>query len=301
MQYCLLSTWKMSYTAMEKAYQELLADKPLEDAIIHGVTTVENDENIHSVGYGGLPNLNGEVFLDAAFMNGSTMRYGAISSVKDIKNPIKVAYKLTERILNCYLTAEGAEEYARDNGFEFQKMLTNEAEKRWSDKVDEKGHDTVCFIGKKANDIMVGVSTSGLFMKEKGRVGDTPIIGAGYYADSLVGACAATGIGENIMRGCLSYHVVSLMKSGLTVQQACNKALIEHIELLTRSQISTDDISIIAIDSDGNFGAATTKKAFPFVYANDKKGPTLMVAYNNDNRIEIVEASFEWAENYKGD
>ena len=301
MKYCLISTWKMSYEGMEKAYQQLVADKRLEDAIITGVTTVEDDELIHSVGYGGLPNLNGEVFLDSAFMNGSTMRYGAISSVKDIKNPIKVAYKLTERMLNCYLTADGAEEYAKDNGFEFRNMLTNEAEKLWRNKVDEKGHDTVCFIGKKADDIMVGVSTSGLFMKEKGRVGDTPIIGAGYYADSLVGACAATGIGENIMRGCLSYHVVSLMKSGLAVQQACTKALLEHIELLTRGQFTTEDISIIAIDSEGNLGAATSKKAFPFVYASDKKGPTLMVAYNNDNHIEVAEASPEWEESYKGD
>ena len=291
----------MSYKGMEKAYQKLVADQSLEDAIITGVTTVEDDENIHSVGYGGLPNRDGEVFLDAAFMNGSTMRYGAISSVKDIKNPIKVAYKLTERMLNCYLTADGAEEYARDNGFEFRKMLTNEAEKRWTDRVDEKGHDTVCFIGKKADDIMVGVSTSGLFMKEKGRVGDTPIIGCGYYADSLVGACAATGIGENIMRGCLSYHVVSLMKSGLDVQQACTKALLEHIKLLDRGQLTTEDISIIAIDFDGKLGAATTKEAFPFVYASDKKGPTLMVAYNNDNNIKVVEASPDWQENYKGD
>ncbi|MEA5027190.1 MAG: N(4)-(beta-N-acetylglucosaminyl)-L-asparaginase [Erysipelotrichaceae bacterium] len=294
MKYCFVSTWEFSYNGSIRAVEALTSGKGLDEAIIKAITTVEDDENVHSVGYGGWPNKQGEVYLDAAFMNGSTMRYGAISSVKDIKNPIKVAHSLMKRTLNCFLTADGAEAYARQAGFEFRPMLTEAAKKKWESKSAETGHDTVCFIGKQHDDIMVGVSTSGLFMKEQGRVGDSPIIGSGYYADSEAGACAATGIGENIMRGCLSFNVVAYMRQGLAVQKACTRALNEHCERLKKNEITTEDISIIAIDKDGNLGVATTKNEFPFVYANDEKKPTLMVAYHRHNQIHIESAGPDW-------
>lgn len=300
-QHALISTWKMSYQGHLIASQALIDNAELDQAIIQGIVVIENDENIHSVGYGGWPDINGEVCLDAAFMNGSTFGYGAISAVKGIKNPIKVAHQLAKRELNCFLTAAGAEAYAIANNFDQADMLSPLAYQTWLEKRKVRAHDTVCFIGKNKDDMMTGVSTSGLFLKEKGRVGDSPIIGSGYYVDSKFGGCAATGIGENIMRGCLSFNVVTLLRMKIDVQTACEQVINEHIARLIEVNIKPDDISLIALDKDGNFGVATTKDVFPFVYSNEQTLPTIMLAHNKNGKMKIEKASTEWLAAYDKD
>ena len=301
MKFSLISTWKMSYEGHLEAYRKLKNDKDLNHAILKGIMIVEDDQNIHSVGYGGLPAIDGQVYLDAAYMHGTTLRYGAVSTIKNIKNPIQVAYRLSERLLNCYLSGEGAQEYAISEGFEQRDMLSETAKTKWVNKSKESLHDTVCFIGKFDNDLACGVSTSGLFMKEKGRVGDSCNIGSGFYVDSEVGGCAATGIGENIMRGCLSISVVNLMRTGIDVQTACEQVISEHSERLKKLNITDDNISLIAIDACGKLGAATTKVAFPFVYSNQDQSPVIMVAFSDNGKIKIEKASTTWLAEYKGD
>ena len=112
MKFALISTWKMSYAGHLNAYHKLIKEGNLDQAIINGVMTVEDDQQIHTVGYGGLPAKDGQVYLDAAYMNGTTLHYGAVSAIKNIKNPIQVAYRLSERLLNCYLCGDGAYEFA---------------------------------------------------------------------------------------------------------------------------------------------------------------------------------------------
>lgn len=211
---CMISTWKMSLLGMKRAAPLLKRNVPVHEAILMAVKTVEDDPAISSVGYGGLPNLNGEVELDAAYMNGDTLGFGGVMSVKNIKNPIEVAFDLSHYQRNCLLSDIGATRYAQSKGFAFQNMLSPESKKRYdqTDKMRDsemleayKEHDTVCVIGMDHRRSMAcGVSTSGLFLKMPGRVGDSPIIGSGLYADSEVGCAAATGVGEDIMKGCLS-------------------------------------------------------------------------------------------------
>ncbi|MDD2591309.1 MAG: isoaspartyl peptidase/L-asparaginase [Erysipelotrichaceae bacterium] len=301
MKFHLISTWKMSLEGSRKAYETLKNQNDLAEALINGVVNVEDDETVHSVGYGGLPAKDGKVYLDAAYMNGTNMSFGAVSALENIKNPIKVAYHLSKRNLNCYLTGEGASEYAINEGFEQYQMLSTTAYDKWLNRSQELMHDTVCFIGKVDDDMAVAVSTSGLFMKEKGRVGDSPNIGSGYYVDSLIGGCAATGVGENIMRGCLSFKVVMLIKQGIYVQEACKITMNEHIAYLKERNIAYDDISIIALDANGKFGAATSKKAFPFVYADDQLEPRIMVCFNDGKDIWVDQATDEWLATYQGD
>lgn len=301
MKFSLISTWKMSYEGHLEAYHKLKNDKGLDQAILDGIMIVEDDQDIHSVGYSGLPAIDGQVYLDAAYMDGTTLRYGAVSTIKNIKNPIQVAYCLSERLLNCYLSGEGAQEYAISEGFQQRDMLSETAKTKWLMKSNEPIHDTVCFIGKLDADLACGVSTSGLFMKEKGRVGDSCNIGSGFYVDSEVGGCAATGIGENIMRGCLSISVVNLMKTGVDVQTACEQVITEHSEKLKKLNISHENISLIAIDAHGKLGAATTKAAFPFVYSNQDQNPVIMVAFNDNGKIMIEKASTTWLAEYTGD
>ena len=246
---CMISTWKMSLLGMKRAAPLLKRNVPVHEAILMAVKTVEDDPAISSVGYGGLPNLNGEVELDAAYMNGDTLGFGGVMSVKNIKNPIEVAFDLSHYQRNCLLSDIGATRYAQSKGFAFQNMFSPESKKRYdqTDKMRDsemleayKEHDTVCVIGMDHRRSMAcGVSTSGLFLKMPGRVGDSPIIGSGLYADSEVGCAAATGVGEDIMKGCLSFSIVEKMRNGMDPQTACETALQQHLQRFLRCNHSS--------------------------------------------------------------
>jgi N4-(beta-N-acetylglucosaminyl)-L-asparaginase len=147
----------------------------------------------------------------------------------------------------------------------------------------------------------IGVSTSGLFMKRSGRVGDSPIIGSGFYVDSLVGGAAATGVGEDIMKGCLSYETVRLMKEGMNPQQACERALSNHNDTLIIKKGNTGSMSIIAMNSNGEWGVATNKAEFSFIIGTSKEDIKVYLAKNIDGELLIEKASEEWLEKYNKD
>jgi isoaspartyl peptidase/L-asparaginase-like protein (Ntn-hydrolase superfamily) len=188
--------------------------------------------------------------------------------------------------MNCLIAGAGAEQFARVEGLPFRNMLTPESKKKWQEELVKRntglpgayrGHDTVCVIARQGDHITAGVSTSGLFLKEPGRIGDSPIIGAGLYADSAVGAASATGVGEDIIRGCLSYETVRQMEQGKSAEEACKQALKAHIARMESKGFAVKDISLIALGADGSFGGATNlaDNVFAFVYADEDHAPAV--------------------------
>ena len=279
--YAMIATWKMSFDGVKSAIPFLEGNHTVSACIRKAINVVENNPEFRSVGYGGLPNRDGFVELDAGYMDGNTMHFGGVIETRSIRNPIDVAIKLSENQLNCLLSGDGAERFAIQNGFEMANLLTEEATRQWAERVEKEksasrleaynDHDTVNVICKKGNSLAVGVSTSGLFMKNQGRVGDSPVIGSGFYCDSTIGSASATGVGEDVMRGCLSYEIVRQIKEGKHPLAACESALTAHLERLNTAGVTSGSISLIAMDKDGNFGAATTHPQFIFVTANQEK------------------------------
>ena len=270
MSFTIIGTWKMSLAGVREAAEMLRHGGSAGDAVEHAVMAVEDDPNYMSVGYGGLPDREGRVLLDAAFMDGNTLRMGGVIGVENVRNPIRLAKALCGRAVNCLLYGRGAEEKARALGLPFRDMRTETAMAKWHAERDKaplapQGHDTVCVLAVDGDGRMcAGTSTSGLFMKAPGRVGDSPLIGSGFYCDARYGAAAATGLGEDIMRGCLAYETVSLMRRGAAPMDACREAL---RGLTVRKEALGEDrgsISLIALSPDGRYGAATTLDLFPF-------------------------------------
>lgn len=305
----MIATWKMSLEGVHLGNECLKKGKEAGDAIEKAIQCVENEVAFCSVGYGGLPNIEGNVELDSAYMDGETLGYGAIMAAHNIKNPIRVARHLANHQVNCVLAGRGAEQYAEKNGFEMCNMLTPSSKKRWLERLTQQqelkaydGHDTVCMIAKDVSGKMAsGVSTSGLFMKSPGRVGDSPIIGSGFYCDQEIGAAAATGLGEDIMRGCLSIRLLDLVQAGMDVQKACDYVLDEHMKRMKRAKRECDAISLIAMDKDGNYGATTNIDAFPYVVINDNQEVEICVAsYDGQNHHNFV-ADDAWLKTYTGD
>ena len=233
----IIATWRMAKEGIEQGFEQLNQNGKASDAIETAIKAVENFPYYKSVGYGGLPNEDQVVELDAGYMDGDTFDVGAICAIKDFANPISIAKKLSEEKVNNILVSYGAEKYAREHHFEEKEMLTDRAKAFYRKKKKEleqqaqelkpyDGHDTVGMVCLDENGTVVaGTSTSGLFMKKPGRIGDSPFVGSGFYADSEVGGATATGLGEDLMKGCISYEIVRLMKEGLTPQQACEKAV----------------------------------------------------------------------------
>lgn len=226
--------------ATEKAMELLGRGADTLDAAIEGVNIVELDPNDMSVGYGGLPNERGEVELDASVMHGPTMRGGAVAALKNIKTPSSVAKKVMQRSDHVLLVGAGALEFAKAVGFPEENLLTErsrEAWLRWKTRLskeddwleDEEIRDDfgkrptgtiTCLCLDSKGDMSGTTSTSGLAFKLPGRVGDSPIIGAGLYVDNEVGACGSTGRGEAVLLSCGSRTVVENMKRGLSPEQA---------------------------------------------------------------------------------
>ncbi len=310
--WAIIGTWRMSLEAIEEASKELSNGQDSEKALVDAIKIVEDFPYFKSVGYGGLPNKDMEVELDAAFMNGSNYNFGAVGAVKNIKNPVEVAHALSKEKVNNFLVASGAERYADAHCFTRQNMLSERAIIHYKNRLFEEnklkqeqelkpyiGHDTVgmCVIDTNSK-VCAATSTSGLFMKNSGRLGDSPVIGSGLYADSDVGAATATGLGEDLMKGCISYEIVRLMKEGLTPQEACEKAVNDLDELLKKRRKNAGDLSVVAIDNKGNFGVATNIDGFSFVYASDTHKPTVYLVKREGSKNKIEEASKEWLEDY---
>ena len=303
----IIATWQMALDGVEKATEMLKNGGDAGDAIETAVKEVEDFPYYKSVGYGGLPNEEMEVELDAAYMDGDTFDIGAVAAIKDFANPIKVAKRLSAESVNCMLVSEGAEKFAHKEGFERKNMLTDRAKIHYRKRVKETaqelrpyiGHDTVGVVAlDQHGKMVVGTSTSGLFMKKKGRVGDSPISGSGFYADSTVGGASATGLGEDLMKGCISYEIVRLMKEGHHPQAACEIAVSNLDAELKKRRGKAGDLSVVAMNNKGEYGVATNIEGFSFAVCREGETPAVYLVKNVDGKCIHELASEEWLNNY---
>lgn len=309
MTYAMIGTWRMAYEGLCKGMNLLKTNGKSSDAVEEAIKEVEDYPFFKSVGYGGLPNANGLVEMDSAFMNGDTFEVGAVMGISDIKNPISVAKKLSHEHFNSVMVGDGATQYAAQNGFERKNMLTDRAKKIWKKRkreIAEKnlspydGHDTVGMVSLDQNgSVSVGTSTSGLFMKKPGRTGDSALVGDGFYADSEIGGAAATGLGEDIMKGCLCYEIVRLMGTGLSPQEACDQAVYPFVEKLKKRYGKAGEFSLVALNKEGQWGVATNVE-FTFAVGTETKEPKIYIAYPEDgNKTKINPITQEWLDAYE--
>ncbi len=272
-----IATWTFGKEAAETAGALLLRKQDVLDAVEKGINAVELNPGVHSVGYSGHPNSDGVVELDAAIMDGRTFDVGSVAALKGFRRPISVARKVLEKSRHSMLAGEGARSFARSFGFMEEELLTeDEAEKyrEWKEKqkgglvpeeplAGERSHDTVgLLVVDEEGQIAAGCSTSGLAYKHPGRVGDSPLVGSGLYADSAVGAAASTGDGDEILKFCFSFLVVELMHQGLTPQQAASGAIQRYLK--QKKNDTNKDINVIALNTKGEIGAATLRTVFPY-------------------------------------
>lgn len=305
----MIATWRMAVEGITKGAELLKENQDAGEAIETAIREVEDFPFYKSVGYGGLPNEEMEVELDAAYMDGDTLDIGAVAAIRDFANPISIARRLSKEKVNNLLVAEGAEKFAHKEGFERKNMLTDRAKAHYRKRVKEvaeqeikpySGHDTVgmvCLDG--AGKVTAATSTSGLFMKKKGRVGDSPISGSGFYADSKRGGASATGLGEDLMKGCISYEIVRLMGEGMHPQEACEQAVNRLDAELKERRGEAGDLSLIAMNTKGEWGVATNIEGFSFAVVTEDQEPSVyLVTRQADGHCTFELASEEWMENY---
>jgi L-asparaginase len=277
----------------------LLAEgHPALDAIEAGIRLVEADPNVRTVGRGGWPNLLGELELDACLMDGTTLRTGAVGALKGFLHPVSVAREIMRRLPHEFLVGDGAARFAREIGAEPAENLTEDSRRawqawfdnevpeplrnRWSDAplaelcqhaVDpEVGRDTTVFLARdRGGNICSGTSTSGWGWKYPGRLGDSPIIGAGSYADARYGAAACTGAGEMTIRCCTARSIVLYMKAGASVADAVAEA-VEDMRRLKGGLISR--VTIHAIDTKDNHKVVAVNGAGDNTYWLWQEGDT---------------------------
>ncbi|MBS6953470.1 MAG: N(4)-(beta-N-acetylglucosaminyl)-L-asparaginase [Enterocloster asparagiformis] len=305
----MIATWRMAAEGIAAGAEILATGGNSGDAIETAVRAVEDFPYYKSVGYGGLPNEEMEVELDAAYMDGNTLSIGAVAAIRDFANPISIARRLSAEKVNNLLVAEGAEKFAHREGFERKNMLTDRARAHYRKRLREisaqdlkpySGHDTVgmaCL--DQGGGMTAATSTSGLFMKKKGRVGDSPIAGSGFYADSKRGAASATGLGEDLMKGCISYEIVRLMGEGMSPQEACETAVNQLEAELKERRGEAGDLSVIAMNNRGQWGAATNIQGFSVAVTTASLAPTVyLVNRGADGRCACEPASAQWMEAY---
>lgn len=306
---------------MDAAMDVLRSGGSALDAVEIGIRLVESNPEDHSVGFNGYPNILGELELDASIMDGRTLDSGAVALMRGYPYAISVARQVMERQLpHVLLAGEGAERFAHEIGAEARdQMLTEAVIETWRkglaphrpaehplsvDLLDlpddaplldlvnlatdpERVTGTVNFIAmdEKGN-IASGVSTSGWAWKYPGRIGDSPIIGAGNYADNRYGACACTGMGEMAIRGCTAYSVVAFVKAGMSVEAAARRAM-EDLRDLGGQYIS--GMNLIALDSDGNHAGMSTRAGTTYLMQRSD-----MTSYAELER-QVVEIPGRWA------
>jgi len=266
-----ISTWKHGLEANKAAWKILEEKGTALDAVEKGVMVTESDPNNASVGLGGRPDREGIVTLDACIMNHKN-ECGAVAFLQDIENPIAVARKVMEETEHVMLVGEGAKQFALEQGFFKVNLLTEKSKKDWENwKVQSKykpvinieNHDTIGLltIDEKGN-LAGACTTSGMAYKLHGRVGDSPIIGAGLFVDNEVGAACATGLGEAVIRIAGSAIVVELMRNGLPPTDACKEA-VERI-VKKHSTIDNMQVGFIALNKNGEFGGYSLRSGFDY-------------------------------------
>jgi N4-(beta-N-acetylglucosaminyl)-L-asparaginase len=282
-----LSTWAPNVKANAAAWKILASGGNSLDAVVQGVKIPEADPSDQSVGYGGLPDRDGIVTLDACLMD-EKGNCGAVMFLEGIRHPIEVARLVMEKTPHVQLVGEGALQFALANGFTIENLLTPEAEKTWKNwlknarydpmtipklleertQKDKRGqqnnHDTIGMLALDASGNMSGAcTTSGMAFKMRGRVGDSPIIGAGLFVDNEVGAATSTGVGEEVVRICGSHTVVELMRQGMSPELACRRT-VERIVRKDSKRAKELQVGFIAMNKAGKFGGYALQKGFTY-------------------------------------
>lgn len=271
-----IATWDVP-NATQKAWELLAEGRTALDSVEQGVMVEEADENNQSVGKGGRPDRDGNVTLDACIMD-KDANCGAVVYMQNIVHPISVARKVMENTPHVMLAGKGAELFAYEQGFKKEKLLTDKSEKEWLEwkknakyepVINIENHDTIGMLAiDDKGDIAGACTTSGMAYKIGGRVGDSPIIGAGLFVDNEVGGAAATGVGEEVVRTVGSFLVVELMRQGKSPQQACEEAVGRIIDK-NRDKLDFQ-IGFIAINKRGETGGYCIHPGFSYrVYSKD--------------------------------
>lgn len=272
------------------------------DAIELSANVTELDPEDTSVGYGGLPNMNGVVQLDASIMNGSDHNCGSVACIEGIKTPSSVARLVMERTDHIHLVGKGAQDFALMHGFKIENLLTENTRKIWvkwrenlSDKDDylpplnsngsgKRTTGTINVLGLNNDGDIAGITTtSGLAWKIPGRIGDSPIIGAGLYVDNEVGAVGATGRGEEMIRSCGSFLGVELMRNGKSPQEACEEVCKRIVDINGGpSKVNFND-KIVALGKNGEVGCASIR---------EKKGQNPEIATWSKKGFKVTKGTY---------
>jgi N4-(beta-N-acetylglucosaminyl)-L-asparaginase len=270
-----LSTWRFGIEANAAAWEILSKNGRALDAVEAGVKIPEGDPNERSVGYGGRPDRDGKVTLDACIMD-ELSNIGSVACLEHIKHPISVARAVMEKTPHVMLVGKGALQFALSQGFKKENLLVEDSEKEWKDwlKTSQykpianiENHDTIGIIALDANGNLSGAcTTSGMAFKMHGRVGDSPIIGAGLYVDNEIGAATATGHGEEVIRITGCHLVVELMRQGLSPQKACEEAVMRIVKLTKNRDKDLKDIQVgfIALNKKGEYGSYCIQGGFNY-------------------------------------
>lgn len=290
-----ISTWDFGKAANAGAWEILKKGGRALDAVEAGVRIPEADETNQSVGYGGLPDRDGRVTLDACIMD-EFYNCGSVMCLEHIMHPISVARMVMEKTPHIILAGDGALQFALANGFKKQNLLTPASEKAWKEwlktakyepvknienqlydkKKDPmpggiKNHDTIGMLALDAAGNFGGAcTTSGMAYKIHGRVGDSPVIGAGLYVDNEIGAATATGVGEEVIRIVGAHLIVELMRQGYSPEAACKEG-VERIIKRNPSRAKEVQVGFLALNKKGEFGAYCLQKGFTYAVRNNKE------------------------------
>ncbi|MAJ51653.1 MAG: glycosylasparaginase [Flammeovirgaceae bacterium] len=280
-----ISTWDHGLLANRVSWDILTAGGKSLDAVEQGVRVVEADPNIRTVGIGSYPDRDGIVTLDACIMDYKS-NCGSVAFLRDIINPISVARKVMEETPHVMLVGQGAKKFALKKGFRETNLLTDLSRKEWnswknSSKYESiiniENHDTISSLALSGDGRLAGAcTTSGSAYKMHGRVGDSPIIGAGLFLDNKVGAAAATGLGEAVIKSSGSAMVVEAMRNGSSPQEACENVILRILKM--NKEVENLQVGFIALDIRGNVGAFSIKKGFNYAFCNQKEGHLLLPA-----------------------
>lgn len=297
----IISTWDFGIAANKAGWAVLTKGGRALDAVEQAGRVPEADVSNQTVGYGGLPDRDGHVTLDACIMD-EEGNCGAVLALEHIKHPISVARKVMEKTPHVMLAGAGALQFALENGFPKENLLTASSEKAWKNWLktakyeplmnienkqyeksspqrlpgNEFNHDTIGIlaIDSKGN-ICGGCTTSGMAYKLHGRIGDSPIIGAGLYVDNEVGGATSTGVGEEVVRNVGSFLVVELMRQGYSPEDACREAVVRIIKKKPETAKNIQ-VGFLAINKQGAYGAYAIQKGFSFAVCDEKQQDLLI-------------------------
>lgn len=288
-----VSTWDFGVPANQAAWAVLGKGGSAIDAVEAGARWAETGQCNSTVGRCGYPDRDGHVTLDASIMKGDGS-CGAVAAIEGIDHPISVARKVMEKTPHVLLVAEGAQQFAVSEGFKVQDLRTPEAEKAWKAWLktskyqpeinverrslpgNRENHDTIGMLALDKEGRMAGAcTTSGMAWKMRGRVGDSPIIGAGLYVDDEVGGATASGVGEEMIRNAASFLVVELMRQGRSPADACREA-IERVVHKRPAASKELQVCFLAMNKDGQVGAFALHKGFVYAVCDASKQDALL-------------------------